>query len=55
LIIGNSQPAILHIQPGIMEWWNNGIIALHALVVKEEALVTPHFFLPVASNVRILG
>jgi hypothetical protein len=41
LIIGNSQPTILHIQPGIMEWWNNGIIALHALVAKKKTAAKP--------------
>jgi hypothetical protein len=24
-----------------MEWWNNGIIAFHALVVKEKAAAKP--------------
>jgi hypothetical protein len=28
-------------QTGIMEWWNNGIIAFHALVVKEKTAAKP--------------
>jgi hypothetical protein len=37
LIIWNFHLTIPHIQPGMMEWWNNGIAAFNALVFKEKA------------------
>jgi len=38
LIIGNPPPTILHIpnrNNGIMEWWNNEIIAFHAIYLSR--------------------
>jgi hypothetical protein len=40
LIIGNLQLTILHIpnrNNGIMEWWNNEIIAFHAVICQGRA------------------
>jgi hypothetical protein len=47
LIVGNSHPTILFIptgNDGIMEWWNNGIIAFHAMICQgnSDAQTTSH-------------
>ena len=50
LIIGNSQSTILLIptgNDGIMEWWNNGIIAFHAIICQYfQREKTPFFHYP---------
>jgi hypothetical protein len=46
LIIGNSQPAILIIPTG-----NDGIIAFHALVVREKTAAKPA--VPIVSAVGV--